>query len=134
MSDLLIRAALETRLAALTPALATAWENASYSPVDGVPFQRVEYITAEPENPEMGSFRRLSGFMQVTLMYPQGSGPAVAATRAELIRSWFPKGLSLTKSGVVVMIDRTPYIMAGFRDENRWALPVRVSYFSNISS
>lgn len=134
MSDKSIRAALEIRLAAMSPALATAFENQGYKPVNGTPYQRVHLLTAEPENEEAGGspFRRLHGLFQITLFYPQSEGPGNAATRAEAIRSQFPRGLSLTSGGVVVTVEKTPYVMAGFNEEGRYVLPVRVPYYANI--
>jgi hypothetical protein len=132
MSDAKVRAALETRLNAMVPALATAWENSAFMPVTGTPYQRVHVLRAEPENPTYDSFRRLLGFMQVTLMYPQAEGPGAAEARAELIRAQFPKGLALANGGVTVTVDKTPYVLAGAEEEDRWVLPVRVPYFANI--
>lgn len=134
MSDKAIRAALETRLSAIGSPLATAWENLEFEPTPGVPYQRVSILRAEPENPELsGTLVRLSGFMQVTLFYPQADGPGAAEAKAEAIRAHFPRKLTLSSGGVSVVIDPTPYVMQGFADGDRWAVPVRVPYFSNIS-
>jgi len=133
MSVAIIRKLMETRLAAMSPALATAWENSTYTPVAGVPYQRVEFLRAEPETPTMDTFRREIGIMQVTLMYPLNKGAGDAESRAELIRAQFPKALRLSGSGINVDFASSPHVMSGFRDEDRWAAPVRVRYFSNIS-
>jgi hypothetical protein len=135
MSERSVRAALEIRLKALTPLLDTAWENVQFIPKDGVPYQRTELVRAEPEDPEMtGSFQRLLGFLQVTLMYPQQRGPGEAEARADLLRVWFKRGTSMTSGSVTVTVDGTPYVMQGFQDGDRWSLPVRIPYFTNISS
>lgn len=135
MSDKAIRAALEARLDLLAPALATAWENAPFKPTVGTPHQRVHLLRAEPENlSSSGASKRLSGFMQVMLFYPQNKGPGDAETRAEALRAHFPTALTLVNSGVSVVIEGTPYIMAGFKDGAWWAVPVRVPYFANIVS
>lgn len=134
MSDKLIRAALEVRLAALAPTLATAYENQDFAPTPGTPYQRVNLMRAQPENPTYDAFKRKSGLLQVTLMYPLGDGPGAADTRADLLAAWFPRGLSLVSGGITVIVDGTPYVMGGFVDEDRWSVPVRVPYFSNISS
>jgi hypothetical protein len=133
MSDLSIRQALEARLDAMAPPLATAYENSDFTPVGGTPYQRVHLMPAEPDNPTMDSFRRLQGFFQVTLFYPQSAGSADVMARAEAVRAQFPHKLSLVKDGVTVQIDGTPYIMAGFADGDRWAVPVRIPYFANLS-
>lgn len=133
MSEVAIRAALEVRLNALLPALATAWENADFTPVSGTPYQRVNLLRANPENPTFDAFKRKVGLLQVTLFYPQSAGPGAAETRADLLAAHFPRGLAMTKSGYVVTVDGTPYVMAGFQDGDRWAVPVRIPYYSNIS-
>ena|SRR3990167_5476424 len=133
MSEPLIRAALEARLAAMSPALATAHENETYTPVNGTPYQRINLLRAQPENPEAGTFRQALGIFQVTLFYPQNAGPGAAEARAKLIADWFPRALSLTASGVTVTISRAAYIMAGFQDGDRWACPVRIFYQANIA-
>lgn len=133
MSDAAIRVAIEVRLAAMSPPLDTAYENAPYSPIAGTPYQRIELMRAQPENPTYDTFKRKLGVMQVTLMYPQSAGPRDAEARADAIGAWFPRGLTLASGGVTVTIDGTAYVMAGFQDGDRWAVPVRVPYFANIS-
>lgn len=133
MSEPLIRVALEVRLNAMTPALATAWENVAYTPIAGTPYQRVALMRAQPNNPEAGTFQQMQGIFQVTLEYPANVGPSVAEARAKLLAEHFPRKLSLTASGVVVTINRASYIMAGFVDRDRWAVPVRIFYLANIS-
>lgn len=133
MSILKIRAALETALNGMSPALATAWENAAYTPVAGTPYQRVFMLPAGPENPSFGDgFRREYGLLQISLCYPLQTGPVAAATRAELIRTTFKRGASFTSSGVTVITEKTPDIAPGFYEADRYVLPVRVRYFSNI--
>ena len=135
MSDALIRIALEKRLATMTTPPPTIHENENLPPpTEGSAYQRADLLPAQPENPEVGSgpFKRLSGIFQITLLYPLGDGIADVAARAELVRTTFPRGLSLTEQGVTVTVASTPYIMAGFRDDEYWCVPVRVSYFANI--
>ena len=133
MSEQAIRSALETRLQSMSPALPTQHENDSFEPTVGVPYQRTHLMRGQPENPVYGSFHRAQGIFQVTMYYPQGSGPGAAEARAELTSAHFPRGLPLTNGGVTVTINREPYIMAGFKDGSWWAVPVRIIYFSNIN-
>lgn len=133
MSDAAIRVALETRLDALAPALATAWENLPFKPVRSTPYQRVHIMRAEPESlSSSGRTRRLGGLLQVMLLYPLNSGPGNAEARAELLRQHFPAALTMVSGGVSVLVEKEPYVMSGFRDGDRWAVPVRVPYFANI--
>lgn len=134
MSAVLIRAALETALAAMSPSLATAYENTPYAPVVGTPYQRVWLLMAEPVNPEMGRTTRDHGFLQVDLAYPLGAGPAAAATRAELIRDTFYRGRALTASGFTVMVEKTPEIAPAVIETDRYVVRIRIRFFANYQT
>jgi hypothetical protein len=135
MSALLIRAALEVALAAMSPSLATAYENAPFTaPSPSVPYQQLALLLAEPDNSLVGraGMYRQDGFLQVDLKYPLSAGPSPATTRAELIRSTFYRGASFTASGVTVNIERTPEIMPARVEEDRFVIPVRVRFYAFI--
>lgn len=133
MSAKAIRLALETRLNTMSPALATAWENVAYTPVSGTPYQRVNVLRATPDNPIIGQgFYRELGIFQVSLCYPLNSGANAATERAELVRTQFKRGISLTSGTVTVTIDGTPTISSGFVDGDRWVVPVSIPYWANI--
>lgn len=134
MSALKVRNALETALNAMSPALASAWENSAYIPVAGTPYQRVTLLLAEPVNAEIGrsGLYMEQGFMQVDLAYPLNAGAGAATARAELIRSTFYRGASFTASGVTVTIERTPEIMPGRVEEDRFTVPVRIRFYAHI--
>lgn len=133
MSIFKVRAALETAVAAMTPAVATAWENSNFVPRAGTPYQRVNLLPAPPENPTFGdSFYRELGILQITLSYPIQNGPGATASRAELIRAAFPRGASFTNGGVTVTIIRTPEVGVALTDADRYEVPVRIRYIANI--
>lgn len=133
MSALICRTLLETALAAISPALATAYENMPFTPTVGTPYQRVHVLLADPDPIEMsGHFHREHGFMQVTLCYPLDAGSGPALTRAELIRSTFYRGKTLSGSGVTLMIERHPEIAPAITEDDRYVVPVRVRFFANI--
>ena len=135
MSITSIRAALETRLAAMSPALATAYENVPYAPVLGTPFQAVYLLPATPDNSTMGDGHYVEqGIFQVSLFYPLQAGPKAAADRAELIRTQFKRGTSMTSGSVTVRIMRTPEIGQGRVDGDRWHIPVKCVYFAEITT
>lgn len=133
MSLKLISQALETHLATMSPALATAWENTAYMPVTGTPYQRVNLLPATPDNSSQGSnhYREI-GLMQVMLCYPVGNGRADALTRAELLRSHFKRGLTLTNTSLQVIITQTPAIGGAFIDNDWYMVPVSIYYQSDI--
>ena len=132
MSISSVRIALETKLATITPALSTAYENVPFTPVTGTAYQRAYLMPATPANPTMGDgYYREQGIFQVTLMYPLQAGPKTAADRAELIRAAFKRGTTLTSGTTIVKIDRTPEVSQGRVDGDRWALPVKIRWYSD---
>lgn len=125
-----IRAALETKLNALSPSLATAWESVPFTPTSGVAYQQVNLMIADIANPTLGdSHYRVKGFMQVLLCYPPNAGAKTAAARADLLTTHFKRGTSLTSGGITVIIDKTPSIAPALIDGERYKLPVSI-YFS----
>jgi hypothetical protein len=135
MSIVSVRAALEVKLSAMTPALVIAWENAPYTPVAGTPYQAAYLLPATPDNPTMGdSFYREQGIFQVSLFYPLQVGPKAAADRAELIRTTFKRGTSMVSGTVTVRVARTPEIGQGRVDGDRWHVPVRIVYCAGVNT
>ncbi len=133
MSIVLVRSALEVALAAMSPALSTAWENADFDPVIGTPYQRVHLLPAPPVNPEMGGHLHTEqGIFKIVLSYPLEAGPAPASSRAELIRATFYRGRSFTASGVTVFVQNTPEISSGRAEADRWEVPVNIRFFAHI--
>lgn len=137
MSSAKIQAALEQRLATVTPKLPTAFENMPFAPSAGAPYQRVSLVTAEPVNATYGGNDwREQGFLQVTLCYPSqaaglaGSRPARA--QADVVRAAFPRGASFTFDGITVVIEGTPSIGPAFGDGDRFCVPVRIRYFAQV--
>lgn len=133
MSRSSVRQALETALNGISPALATAWENVPFEPVEGTPFQAAFLMAAEPDNPEIGGIYTERGYLQINLNYPLNTGPAAAEARAELIRDTFPRGAAFTADGITTTIERTPEIGSGRTEESRYFLPVRVRYFAHVT-
>lgn len=133
MSQIAITKALELRLDAMTPAIQTAWENVEFTPSGGVEYQVVTTLFAEPENPVFGNtFNRQKGFLQVQLRYPLNTGSNAALTRAEAIKNWFPRGLSLANSGVTTIIEKTPEVSKAGVDGDRYVVNVRIRFFANL--
>lgn len=113
----------------------TAYQNASYQVVSGVPYQLVHMTTFKPDEPTQGSgYYREHGVFQVTLVYPVGVGVGAITARAELIRSFFKKGTMLIDSGVKVTIPETPefgYLQGSSDDVS---LPVKIGFRADIYS
>lgn len=133
MSLLAVRAALETALAAMAPSLATAWENSSFSPVVGTPYQHVHLLMARPARVEAsGTWSRAQGYLQIDLKYPLNAGPAPAAARAKLIQDTFPDASTFTASGVTTHIEGEAEVMPGRTEADRYVVTVKVYFYANI--
>ncbi len=130
-----IRTALETKLNALTPTLATAWESVPFTPVVGTAYQQVNLMMADTLNPSLGgNHYRLKGFMQVLLCYPPNAGAKTASTRADLLVNHFKRGTSLTSGGITVIIDKTPSIAPALIDGVLYKIPVSIYFSADIYS
>ena len=129
-----IRDALEIALASITPEIATAWESVAFEPTPGIPYQAVNLLFAEPENPTMGGdFHRERGIIQITLAYPIDEGPQALEARAQLIRDAFPRAQTFTRNAITVIIEKTPEISPGQIDGDRRRVPVKIRFFANIT-
>lgn len=131
MSSIVVRALLETAVSGMSPALATAFENAPFTPVVGTPYQRVSLLLAEPAPVNAsGTLNREQGILQINLAYPLGGGPGPAQARAELIRQTFYRGRTLTDGEINVTIDRMPEIAPALVEDDRFVIPVRARFYS----
>lgn len=135
MSMLKIRQALESHLYALDNTFPTAWENDSFTPTTGIPFQAVNLLPAPVENATIGATSTLvkeSGILQVMLHYPPDSRSKNVLTKAEEIRDHFFRGLSLSKDGVDVRIGGTPSVGTALTGADWHRVPVSIPYFAHI--
>jgi hypothetical protein len=131
MSLVIMRTLLENKLNTMTPAIATAWENVPFTPVSGVPYQRVNLLVSNVVNPAINDkMFQVNGFLQVTLSYPIGTASKNAYTRADLIEEIFYYGLVLVSGAIKVRITKTPVIAPAIINGDRYELPVTI-YFSS---
>lgn len=132
MSDK-IRAALETRLNDLAPAISTAWENVEFTPVVGTPWQRVNILWASPENTTLGCNRRFErGIFQVTLNYPTNKGASAIDDRVNLLITHFRRGLAMTHSGQTVRITSTPSRVTLGDDGKYFKMVVSINFNAEV--
>lgn len=136
MSLASVRAALDARLEAFTPALLIAWENQGFKPATGVPFVKVDLLPARTSNPEFGAGVRdvqvLKGIYQLRLNHPINVGPSPAAELADALVAHFPRGSSYTYGGVTVKVWSTPSVAPAQNAEPWYVTPVSVEYHSEI--
>ncbi len=135
MSEFNISVAFENKLNALSPAVATAYENVNYAPVTGTPYQKVNLLPAQPENDTLGSdYYREVGLFQIGLYYPMNTGRGAAQARAQALKNHFKRGTVMTANGQTVRVIRTPQVSPSQIIGDRYFIAVSVFYRSEVFS
>lgn len=87
------RQVIEQAILSVAPRIDTQFENATYSPKEGVPYQQLHFIPARPASFVIDdSITERSGVFQITLRYPTGRGVKDALARAESYAKVFYAG------------------------------------------
>lgn len=134
MSDALIRAAIETRVAAWAagrqPALPVCYENTSAAPAK--PYARVTLLPATTENLFVkGNHRLRSGVCQVALILPPGVGTAQADALAASLDAAFPLNVALVQGGVKVVL-MSPFSRGpAIPEADAYYVPISCTYRSD---
>lgn len=123
------RLAFEEAINAISPTIATAYENVSFTPTINVPYQQLYDIPSSNNHLfiDNSEFEGL-GIFQITLRYPSGKGTKDAFNRAELYVLSFPCGLKLTKNGDTITVLQTPQIDVLGVDGDRYSVAVSINY------
>lgn len=124
-----IQAALEKKLATITPALATAYENLPFTPTVGTPYQRVNLMPNQTLDLAItADVRQYYGLFQVTLFYPAASGRGAAQTRADAIDAAFKPVQRLTEGSTKVELIESVQVTGGYQDGDRWVVPITIRW------
>jgi hypothetical protein len=111
----------------------TTYQGQIYQVVPGVPYHKIYVITFKPEEPTQGGgFYREHGVFQVTLVYPPGRGDGALKARAQLIRSYFKKGMMFSYGGVNTTIFDTPEFGLFVENEDNVSMPVKIGFSADI--
>jgi Bacteriophage related domain of unknown function len=133
MSQSNIRIALETRVKAMVPLIKTVEEDQVYTPEKDVPYQQIHINFAKPANPTLGDgYYRERGYLQLTLRYPHNKGAGAIEDQTELLKQWFPRGLSLTANGVTTVIYETPDVSKAPSEGDRTIRIVKIPFWAEI--
>lgn len=133
MSIIAIRRALEKRLNAMTPAMATAWENDDFDTTVNSTYQRVNLLPAAPDDTIISARSYFqNGIFQVMLVYPTNTGPGVAAARANAVRLQFRRGSTLIEPGLSIHITKTPAIAPALIADGRYNVPVSITFQAQV--
>jgi len=128
-----IRQAFEVAVNAITPLIATKYENMSFTPTVGVPYQELYTIPADKSHLFVDDAGyKDTGIFQITLKYPSGTGMGVIMARADLYVTSFKVGTKLKKDDVTVHITDTPDITVLGVNGDRFTVAVSINYKSYI--
>lgn len=113
MSQLKVRSALETRLAAFaaTKSLPVVWENIKTLPTGN--YLKAFMFPADTIDPSFGNrHRRYTGLLRVTYYSTDiNKGIATVQSTVEDLVEYFPRGLQIVSQGLTTNITNTPSIL-----------------------
>ncbi|WP_054064869.1 phage tail terminator-like protein [Pseudomonas asplenii] len=134
MSDTLIRAAFETRLASWastrSPVLPVAYEDVSFEPPsDGSAYLKAFLMPASTGSEDLaGAHSVFLGVFQVSIVTQAGQGRGIASRIADELRELFPNNLGLQSGGLTVYV-RTPLATApSLAGDTTTTLPTSFQY------
>jgi hypothetical protein len=120
------KTAIRRHLSLLSPQLPTALEGISFVPPAGM-YQRLQFLINPPTDPVFGRyFHRENIQIQLFVSDKVDTGDSAAIERAELLRDWFHKGLTLNEGGFRMHILRTPQIAGTAVVGDRVIVPVLI--------
>lgn len=96
------RQAIEQAILSVAPRIDTQFENATYSPKEGVPYQQLHFIPTRPASLVIDdSITERSGVFQITLRYPAGRGVKDIMARAESYAKVFHAGAKFDEAYII---------------------------------
>ena len=127
-----IKRAIRSHLSTLTPSLPTALEAIPFTPPDGM-YQRLQFVVHRPTDPTFGTyFYRENVEAQFFVVDKLDKGTTDAEERAELIRDWFYKGLTLNEGTIKIHVLETPHVGSAIVAVDRIVVPVLVTLVAEI--
>lgn len=119
--------AIRRRLSALTPSLPTALEGISFVPPSTGLYQRLQFVVSNPTDPVLGrGYYRENIEVQIFVVDKLDKGTTTAETRAEVLRDWFHKGLTLVEGNFRMHVLRTPHVSSAAVSADRIIVPLLI--------
>jgi len=132
MSVLKTQKGLIKHLNLLLPNIATAYEGASFTPPTTI-YQRLQFRINRPDDPVLGTgYYRERIEMQIFVNAPTNKGTGEALARAELLRTHFKKGTTLSEDGILIHILETPQIAGTMAIGDRIICPVLIDVTAEV--
>lgn len=125
--------AIRLHLSKLTPSLPTALEGISFTPPTSGLYQRLQFVVQRPTDPTFGrGYYRENIEVQIFVVDKLDKGTANAETRAELLRNWFHKGLTLIEGGFRLHVLQTPHVSSAAVSADKIIVPVLIPFIVEV--
>ena len=133
MSTIAIRRALEKHLDTMPDLPAIAWENTNFMPSANEPYIEPILFFVEPDDIGFRNSPFIQrGYLQLNLRYPTNEGTVTAQLKAEQLRDYFFRGLTLVEQDIPVNIERTPEITNGSIIDDRFVIRMFIRFYATI--
>ena len=131
MTQALIRAALESRLAAWATAQSrrVAYENAEFVPATAETYVRAFVLPALTQSADIGRLnRRFEGILQCNIIAPEGTGPGAVEALFATLEAQFQPQTPITYGGLVVWLTQPMSLGPQIPEPGRYMRPASVPY------
>ena len=125
-----IRAALETKLAAVSGVPSIGWENLQFSPTTGQAYVQPRLLPTLREPAVMGTNPQMyyQGVFRVICYVPEGNGPSAGDDLADKIIEAFEAATDVSYSGTIVSIRYAERESADI-DGPFYMIPVNIGWY-----
>lgn len=118
--------AIRNRLSQLIPKYPTAFEGVSFTSPNSI-YQRLQFVISPPTDPVFGKgYYRENIEVQIFVVDVLDNGTEAAELRAEQLRDWFFKGLTIIEGNYRIHILRTPHVSSAAVAADRIIVPVLI--------
>lgn len=125
-----IKQAFENKINSINPTIQTAYENVTFTPTAGVPYQELYLIPSTNDNRNIDGSGFISyGIFQITLKYPTGKGTKAIMERIKLYLDNFVSGENLPEeNGITTNILNTPEVVNLGTSGDRIIYAISINY------
>ncbi|MGJ5032355.1 phage tail terminator-like protein [Bradyrhizobium sp. HKCCYLS2038] len=131
-----ITEALFTRLAALSPAIPTAYPNVSFPAPPAVDrpdtYLQASILRAPTQSVGIAAWDEHAGILQIDVVYKPQDGELKPLQIADSVAAWFARGTRMTNGSIQIDVYEPPQIASMMADGDRFRIPVSVRYRSFI--
>lgn len=131
MTQAIIRRAFESTLKTWADAqpLEVAWENKSFTPVNGATYLRAFLLPIPTESDDLGRVhRRYEGIFQVSVALPLGTGAGAGEAIVSALVALFTPSTVINQSGLRIFIMQPMSAATAILEDDRYVIPCSLTY------